>query len=78
MSAGLMAPGYDINRINVTLTLGGRFRYLWITDIENKNFVSDNRHDMSSGLSLTAVYTFNFTDTAEKKPGDSAPLPQLM
>jgi hypothetical protein len=73
-----LSLAYCINRINVTLALGGTFRYLWITDIGNNNFVAHKRHDMFGGLSLTAVYTFNFTDTAENKSGDPAPLPQLL
>ncbi len=72
-----LSLAYYIRQINVTLALGGRFRYLWISTISNNNFVANKRHDMFGGINLAAVYTFHLTAPAEPKIDDPMPLSQL-
>ena len=72
-----LSLAYYIRQINVTLALGGRFRYLWITDIGEKKFVANKLHDIFGGISLAAVYTFHLTAPSEPKMEDPIPLPQL-
>jgi hypothetical protein len=79
MYAGLnltLSLAYYIRQANVTLALGGRFRYLWITDIDEGNFVADGDHEMFGGINLVAVYTFSLTGSPDRKKEDP-PLPRL-
>lgn len=71
-----LSLAYTIRRIGVTLAIGGRFRCLWITDIEKKGFVADGRHDMLGGINLTAMYTFSLTAPAADREGEREPLQQ--
>lgn len=73
-----LSLAYHIRQINMTIALGGRFRYLWITDIDKGGFVANDRHDMYGGINLLVVYSFSLTASrAGEKDGPALP-PQLL
>jgi len=72
-----LSLAYCIRQINVTLAIGGRFRYLWISEIDKKSFIADGRHDMLGGISLAAMYTLSLTAPAADREGERLPYQQL-
>ena len=60
-----MALAYTIEKANLTLSLGGRFQYLWIYFIESERL--GNGNDMYGGITFSAMYTFDIPGKGAKK-----------
>jgi hypothetical protein len=48
---------YNIEKINLTLSIGGRFQYLWLYFIEAERQMDDG--DMFGGITFSVMYQFN-------------------
>jgi hypothetical protein len=61
-----LSLAYKIKQANITLALGGRFQYLMIKNIGPGGFPGDGSYEMSGGVNIMGMYSFNVTSGAQE------------